>query len=94
MGNETGCSYGTDELAFSLVKPAVLLYCIFKITPCLCFPEQFEPVVSSFSAGQISCQPALSDIPEEILLSLKSFALNGKIFTREFLVLKESHTHS
>ena len=68
MGNETG-KQGKDKPAFSLVKLAVLFNCIFKITPCLCFPEQFEPVVSSFSASQISCQLALSDIPDEILLS-------------------------
>ena len=27
--------------------------------PCLCFPEQFDPVVSSFSADEISRQPPL-----------------------------------
>ena len=32
-----------------------------KITSCLCFPEQFELVVSSFSASEINQQPALSN---------------------------------
>ena len=42
---------------------AFLLNCIIiKITPCLCFPEQFELVVSSFSASEISRQQVLSDI--------------------------------
>ena len=31
--------------------------------PFVCFPEQFEPVVSSFSAGEICWKPALSDKP-------------------------------
>ena len=30
-----------------------------KTTSCLCFPEQFELVVSSFSASEINQQPAL-----------------------------------
>lgn len=34
-----------------------------KITPCPCFPESFESVVRSFSAGEISLPPPLSDIP-------------------------------
>ena len=41
------------------VKLAILLNCTFKIIPCLFFSEQFELVVSSFSAGEISLQPAL-----------------------------------
>ena len=32
-----------------------------KTTSCLCFPEQFELVVSSFSASEINQQPALSN---------------------------------
>ena len=50
---------GKVEQAFLSVKPAILLNCTFKIIPCLFFSEQFEPVVSSFSAGEISPQPAL-----------------------------------
>ena len=32
-----------------------------KLTSCLCFPEQFELVVSSFSASEIDQQPTLSN---------------------------------
>ena len=39
------------------------LNCILKTSPCLSFPEQFDPMVSSFLAGrEISRQPALRDI--------------------------------
>ena len=34
-----------------------------KITPCACFPKSFESVVRSFSAGEISLPPPLSDVP-------------------------------
>ena len=37
-----------------------------KITPCACFRESFESVVRSFSAGEISLPPPLSDIPGNI----------------------------
>ena len=39
---------------FSLVKLAFLLNFTFKIPPRLFFQEQFKPVVSSFSVGEIS----------------------------------------
>ena len=39
---------------FSLVKPAFLLNFIFKIPPRLFSYEQFKPVVSSWSVGEIS----------------------------------------
>ena len=40
-----GCCY-----MYERAKQAPLLNCTFKITPCLCFLEQFELLVSSFSA--------------------------------------------
>ena len=51
----------TDGLNQSLVSSVA--QAIQKITTCLCFPEQFELVVNSYSAGEISQQPALSNIP-------------------------------
>ena len=54
------------------LKLAFLLNCSFKITPRLCFPEQFELMVSSLSAGKISCQLGFIYIcPCESLHSLK-----------------------
>ena len=50
-----------DGLNQSLVSSVA--QAIQKITTCLCFPEQFELVVNSYSAGEISQQPALSNIP-------------------------------
>ena len=49
---------------FLLVKLAFLLNCICKILPCLCFPLQFDPVVSSLLVSDINRQQAVSDIPE------------------------------
>ena len=49
-----GCSEGQAKQAFLLVQIAFVLNCTFKITPCLCFPKQFESVVSSFSANETS----------------------------------------
>ena len=49
---------------FLLVKPAFLLNLICKILPCLCFPLQFDPVVSSLLVCDINQQQAVSDIPE------------------------------
>ena len=51
--------------ASSFVKPAFLLNCINKITPCACFLVLFEPVVRFFSASEISRPSALSDIPAD-----------------------------
>ena len=45
-----------------LVKLAFLLNCILRVIPLLCFSKQFELMVSSFSAGEISWQPFLMDI--------------------------------
>ena len=39
---------------FLLVKLAFLLNCICKILPCLCFPLQFDPVVSSLLVFDIN----------------------------------------
>ena len=47
---------------FLLVKRAFYSTASSKL-PYVCFPEQFEPVVSSFSAGEICWEPALSDKP-------------------------------
>ena len=44
-----------------LVKPAFLLNCNCKIPPCLCFPLQFDPVVSSLSVCDINQQQALTE---------------------------------
>ena len=51
-------------------KPYFLLNCTFEITPCFCFPEPFEPVVRSFSAGEISRQPAVRDMPGSLSLPI------------------------
>ena len=55
-----------DKQAFLEVKLAFLLYCISKILLCPCFGLQIQLVVSSFSAGWTSRQPALSDIPASL----------------------------
>ena len=47
-----------------------MLNCNFKITPYICFPEQFDPVVNSLAASEISRQQALSDLPRTLLNSL------------------------
>ena len=52
-----------DKQALLEVKPAFLLYWISKIPLCLWFGLQIQLVVSSFSAGWTSWQPALNDIP-------------------------------
>lgn len=58
------------------LKLAFLLNCSFKITPRLCFPEQFELMVSSLSAGKISCQLGFIYVcPCESLHSLKRMYL-------------------
>lgn len=58
------------------LKLAFLLNCSFKITPRLCFPEQFELMVSSLSAGKISCQLGFIYIcPYESLHGLKRMYL-------------------
>lgn len=54
----------------SIVKPAFLLNCTFKMTPRLCSPEQFEPVVNSLSSSEISQQPAFSYISDFMQLYL------------------------
>ena len=41
---------GRASYMYEKAKQAPLLNCILKITPCLCFLEQFELLVSSFSA--------------------------------------------
>lgn len=41
------CSKGEAKQAFLFVKLAFLLSCMFKITPCLCFPEQVKLAGSS-----------------------------------------------
>ena len=51
-----------DKQALLEVKLAFLLYCISKIPLCLCFGLQIQLVVSCFSAGWTSRQPALNDI--------------------------------
>ena len=51
--------------ASSFVKPAFLLNCTNKITPCACFLVLFEPVVRFFSASEISRLSALSGIPAD-----------------------------
>ena len=38
------------------------LNCILKTSPCLPFPEQFDPVVSSILTGRERTKPALRDI--------------------------------
>ena len=40
----------------SIVKPAFLVNCTFKMSPCLCFPEQFEPIVNSHLVKLTSSQ--------------------------------------
>ena len=55
-----GCSWGKTKQAFLSVKLSFLLNCSFKITPRVCFPEQFELVVRSFSASEIRHQPRLA----------------------------------
>ena len=52
-----------DKQTLLEVKLAFLLYCISKIPLCLWFGLQIQLVVSSFSAGWTSWQPALNDIP-------------------------------
>ena len=47
-----------------------MLNCNFKITPYICFPEQFDPVVNSLAASEISRQQALSDLPRTLLNTL------------------------
>ena len=50
-----GCSEVQAKQVFLLVQIALnVLNCTFKITPCLCFPKQFEPVVIFFSANETS----------------------------------------
>ena len=51
---------------FLISQASFLLNCTSKIPRCLCFHLQFELVVSPFSAGEISQQPALSDIPATV----------------------------
>lgn len=51
-------------------KKALLLNCNFKITPYLCFPEQFDPMVNSLPASEISRQQALGNLPRTLLNTL------------------------
>ena len=53
-----GCCFRKAKQAFVLVKPAFLLNCTFKITPCVCW------AIFSFSATEISQQQALINIPD------------------------------
>ena len=53
-----GCRFRKAKQAFVLVKPAFLLNCTFKITPCVCW------AIFSFSASEISQQQALINIPD------------------------------
>ena len=55
-----------DKQALLEVKLAFMLCCISKIPLCLCFGLQIQLVVSSFSAGWTSRQPALNDIPASL----------------------------
>ena len=55
-----------DKQALLEVKLAFLLYCISKIPLCLWFGLQIQLVVSSFSAGWISWQPALNNVPASL----------------------------
>ena len=65
------CSYkGKDKQAFLLVKPTFLLNCICKIPPCLCFPFQFDLVVSFISVCDINRQQALSGISVHVRVHL------------------------
>ena len=52
------CCFSKAKQAFVLVKPAFLLNCTFKITPCVCW------AIFSYSAGEISQQQALINIPD------------------------------
>ena len=55
-----------DKQALLEEKLAFLLHCISKIPLFLWFGLQIQLVVSSFSAGWTSRQPALNDIPASL----------------------------
>ena len=66
-------------------KPLFLLNCTFEITPCFCFPEPFEPVARSFSAGEISRQPAVRDMPGPLSLPIYLETLSTSNWNLEIL---------
>ena len=54
-----------------------------KITSCLCFPEQFELVVSSFSASEIDQQPAMTFLLSVSLQNGRSQIMTSKVWIRQ-----------